>query len=143
MEAQGDREAAAIELGAVATGAAMGRYLTTVRSAHWLAPPGLQMKGRPLHFGSSMRSLRLAASAPSAPSPRLAWFPGVSTIQLPVDLLPADLRDRVQADLAAAGGGGRGARRGGGGGSGGGGGGGSAKAATQRAAWARPAPPRR
>lgn len=68
MEAQGDREAAAIELGAVATGAAMGRYLTTVRSAHWLAPPGLQMKG----------------------------FPGVSTIQLPVDLLPADLRDRVR-----------------------------------------------
>jgi hypothetical protein len=30
-------------MGAVATGAAMGRYLTTVKSATWLKPPGMPM----------------------------------------------------------------------------------------------------
>ena len=94
VQDQADREAPEIELGAVATGAAMGRYLTTVKSAAWLEAPGLRMKG----------------------------FPGVSKIELPVSLLPAQIRERVVREVHAA------ARGAGAGGS----------AATQRAAFARP-----
>ena len=60
-------------------------------------------------------------------------FPGVSTIQLPVDLIPDAIRAKVVADVERAGGGG-----GGGGGRGRGRGGGSVNVATG-AALARPA----
>ena len=40
------REAPDIELGAVATGETMGKYLTAVKSASWLKAPGYEMKGQ-------------------------------------------------------------------------------------------------
>lgn len=89
LQEQHLREAPEVELGAVATGAAMGRYLTTVKSATWLTPPGLEMRG----------------------------FPGVARIRLPTSLIPEEIRSDVVRDVrGAGGGGGGGTSRGGGGG---------------------------
>jgi len=106
LEEQHSREAPEVELGAVATGAAMGKYLTTVKSARWLKPPGLEMRG----------------------------FPGVSRIQLPVELIPDDIKTAVLRDVAgnagsAAGAASKASQRSGAGGP---------NPATQQAAWARP-----
>lgn len=62
-ESEQMRQVPRVELGAVATGQAMGRYITTIRSTAWLKPPGLRMKG----------------------------LPGVFDVAIPTDLLPVDL----------------------------------------------------
>ena len=64
VERQGDRENVQIELGAVATGAAMGRYLTTIKSARWLKPPGLPLRGQPGVFSVDIPEELFAKSSP-------------------------------------------------------------------------------
>jgi len=54
-----------IELRAVATGAAMGKYLTTVKFATWLLAPGLPLRGKP----------------------------GVFDVEIPISLLPEQLQN--------------------------------------------------
>lgn len=78
------REAPEIEMGAVATGAAMGKYLTRVKSATWLKPPGLEMRG----------------------------FPGVARVRLPVALIPDEIRSAVVRDVGGTGDDGSGGRGG-------------------------------
>jgi len=50
VEDAATRSTPEVEAGAVATGKAMGRYLTTIERAVWLRAPGFPIRGKPAVF---------------------------------------------------------------------------------------------